>query len=288
MNKLTILGLGPVGLATTWSLLRNGHHVDAYDVNPLVSEQAAKGEFPKTPQLAEDLRQELGNRFLVHSTAETCFSNKYYVICVESPWRGREFDLSALRSALDSILSRASEKMPHIIVRSTLIPGTLDSFKLNCDVSYYPEFLRMPNIRDDLLDPPLRVAAHSSPSARDAFLTLFPDADQELPDFSTAEILKLACNAFHALKVVFANEIGDICEKAGISPKTVMDAFCKDHKLNISEKYLKPGAPFGGVCLDKDLRALEDFMTRIGIDGDLLRSIRTSNDKRYSRFELAK
>jgi GDP-mannose 6-dehydrogenase len=178
----------------------------------------------------------------------------------------------------------------HYILRSTLIPGTIQREILpllqdgaEFDFSYYPEFLRERFLREDLIAPPLRVVAHSSPSAQERFSVIFPEEFRQLYDFASAEALKIACNAFHALKAVFANEIADFCEQAGASAQEVMKAFCEDEKLNLSSRYLKPGAPFGGPCLDKDLRALEHSLSQYGLQGELLRAIRKSNTARLLR-----
>jgi GDP-mannose 6-dehydrogenase len=107
-------------------------------------------------------------------------------------------------------------------------------------------------------------------------------------DFETAEMLKLACNAFHALKVCFANEIGNLCRAEGVDGQRVMDVFVQDRKLNLSACYLKPGLAFGGSCLPKDVGALNDMAEANDLATPVLKAILTSNDDQIELARLAK
>ena len=286
MAEIAILGLGPVGLATAWSLLEKGHTVRGYDSKPSITQQCRLGHFPRAQALSEELRAALSSRFFVLTHLEEALKADTVVICAGTPAENNEFDLSGVRSALLGCRApKGSGIRRHYILRSTLTPGTIQRELLPLlregeafDFSYFPEFLREKFLREDSLHPPLLAAAHSSPGAQMRFAEFFPGRFQVLSDFSAVEALKIACNAFHALKVVFANEMADLCEKAGASAEEMMRAFCTDQTLNLSSRYLKPGDPFGGPCLDKDLRALEGALDLYGIGGELLRSIRKSND----------
>lgn len=292
MAEIAVLGLGPVGLATAWGLLERGHTVHAYDSNRPLADKCRKGEFPRAEEISRELRAETSSRFLVHENIGAVLSLETVVICVGTPAHGQGFNLQGIRSALlECKVAKGAGLLRHCIVRSTLIPGTIQQELLPAlaggeefDLSYYPEFLREKFLREDSLHPPLQAVAHSSASARERFARFFPGEFREL-DFASAEALKVACNAFHALKVVFANEVADFCEKSGASAEAVMSAFCEDGKLNISSRYLRPGAPFDGPCLDKDLRALEGALDSHGLEAGLLRSIRKSNDNRMTKWK---
>lgn len=293
MAKVALLGLGPVGLATAWGLLERGHTVHGYDINPSLVEKCQSGEFPRAAELSGKLRAALNSQFYIYDRLHSLPRTETVVICAGTPADDRGFNLQGVKSALVNCRTpKASGSKMHYILRSTLSPGTIQKEFLPIlregeafDFSYYPEFLREKFLLDDVLFPPIQAVAHTSASARDRFAIIFPGQFQELKEFASVEALKMACNAFHALKVVFANEISDLCEQSGASAEAVMRAFCEDQKLNLSSKYLKPGAPFGGPCLEKDLKALEYALDHHGIKGDLLRSIRKSNAKRADKIE---
>lgn len=297
MADIAILGLGPVGLATAWSLLGRGHIVHAHDAEPTVAQQCYLGHFPRAESLSKELRAAQPSRFIVLPLHPKNIMANTVVICAGTPAENNEFHLGGVRSALlEWRAPKGSGIKRHYILRSTLTPGTIEREFLpllrageDFDFSYYPEFLREKYLREDSLNPPLLVAAHSSSAARERFAEFFPGHFHELGKFSSAEALKIACNAFHALKVVFTNEMAELCEKTGASAEEMMRIFCADQKLNLSAKYLEPGGPFGGPCLDKDLRALEGALDRNGIRGELLRSIRKSNaSHRASQAALAR
>jgi GDP-mannose 6-dehydrogenase len=314
MAKTAIVGMGPVGLATAWHLLRHhsnrepntgeSHTVSIIDIDSERVAEARAGRFTQAAPLADDLAQALKEgRLTVHSSWSTVVAERSdrirlvegldsVVIAVGTPASENGYELMALLKALLSLReARFADSLRHVVIRCTLLPGTHEDklfstiektlqWQLERDVtvSYYPEFLREKQIREDILAPPLKIAAHSSPEARARFARLFSNECEEV-DFATAESIKLACNAFHALKVVFANEFAEVCRIAGGSSERLMQVFSSDQKLNISNAYLKPGAAFGGPCLEKDLRALEFFIQHHGLNGRLLNAIRASNDQ---------
>ncbi len=296
MGKATLLGLGPVGLTTAWGLLKKNHVIHGYDANIALVDQLKMGNFPRAEEIAGDLRQFSQANFFLHKNFAELPLEKTIILCVGTPFKETGFDLEGLKSALQKTRAALGSKQKrHFILRSTLAPGTIQQILLPIlgegepfEFSYYPEFLREKFLKEDHTNPPLRVAAHSSSAAKEKFLEFFPDVKEEVPDFASAEMLKMACNAFHALKVVFANEVSDICEKFGASPDLVMKFFCDDKKLNISPKYLKPGAPFAGPCLGKDLSALEALMDQKNMDGHMLRSIQKSNNQRMDKWRQEK
>lgn len=293
MANATIMGLGPVGLASAWQLLQEGVSVDAYDRDADLTERLQQGDFYRAEEISTDLRAKLGARLHIHSRLSALPLRDTVLVCVGTPMGENGFNLTGLLSALGFALApKGSSLRRHFIVRSTLSPGTIAREVLpllakgeEFDLSYFPEFLREKSVRTDTLYPPLSVAVHSSDSARARFLRLFPQAATELPNFESAEALKLACNAFHALKVVFANEVNELCERTGASGEAVMAAFSSDTTLNISPKYLVPGKPFGGHCLKKDLQALEMLLDQKQLSSELLRSISASNERHFQAWE---
>ena len=149
-----------------------------------------------------------------------------------------------------------------------------------------PEFMREGSAIDDFYKPPFVVIGQSTPTSGDAVAELYScvDAPQQRTTIEAAESIKFACNAFHAMKVTFANEIGQFCKMHDIDARRVMQIVCSDHSLNISETYLKPGIPFGGSCLPKDLRALNKNARNHDIELPMLNSIIDSNQRQIKNI----
>jgi GDP-mannose 6-dehydrogenase len=179
-----------------------------------------------------------------------------------------------------------------IAIRSTLLPGTITQRVIplltkesgkqageDFGVASNPEFLREGSAINDFKTPPFTIIGEIDKRAGDMLEQLYQSIPAPIfrTDPDTACMVKYACNAFHALKVVFANEIGKLCKKAGVDGTQVMDIFCQDTSLNISSRYLKPGFAFGGSCLPKDLRALLYLARHTDIQLPMLESILTSN-----------
>jgi GDP-mannose 6-dehydrogenase len=155
----------------------------------------------------------------------------------------------------------------------------------NVDVVSNPEFLREGTAMRDFVDPALIVVGGSSPDAVQRVADLYAPLDMKpcLVSLRTAEMIKYACNAFHAVKICFANEIGALSERLGVDGHEVMRTFCQDTRLNISPAYLRPGFSFGGSCLPKDLRALVYRGSRLDLKLPLLESALPSNDEHLRR-----
>jgi GDP-mannose 6-dehydrogenase len=180
-----------------------------------------------------------------------------------------------------------------VAVRSTVFPGTCEELSAAClggvadgfAVVANPEFLREGNAVRDFLEPSLLVLGSASRSAADKVAELYEPLGVEACRVSlrTAEMIKYACNTFHALKVAFANEMGALSGALGIPGAEVMDTLCRDTRLNISTAYLKPGFAFGGSCLPKDLRALVYRAGRLDLKVPLLETVLPSNDQHLRR-----
>jgi GDP-mannose 6-dehydrogenase len=182
---------------------------------------------------------------------------------------------------------------PVIVVRSTILPGTIESLAALLESRYHlevgadfglamcPEFLREASAVADFFAPPFTVAGVNDDRSRAVMESLFAFVDAPFHPVAvpTAETIKYACNAFHAMKVAFANEVARFAQATGGHGPTVMDVFCQDHQLNVSEAYLRPGFAFGGSCLPKDLRALVQCGRELGLDLPLLSSVLPSNEQ---------
>jgi GDP-mannose 6-dehydrogenase len=297
--RVAIFGLGYVGSVSAGCLARLGHHVTGVDVNPRKVEALRDGLSPIVEQgLPELIRAMKGAGRLTATTEHrtAVAGSDLSVICVGTPSAddGR-LDLSHVRRVAASVAEAlAGAKGYHVVVlRSTVLPGTMEEDFLptlaagsglvpgqDFGVAYNPEFLREGSALSDFESPPYTVVAATDPQALAAVRELY--AGIEAPfittSFRAAEMLKYVNNTFHALKVAFANEVGNICKSVGIDSHEVMELFCRDTKLNISPTYLRPGFAFGGSCLPKDLRALTDLARRLNLATPLLSSVIDSND----------
>ena len=217
------------------------------------------------------------------------------MLCVGTPSQPNgNIDLSHLRRVCDDIsaLLRRRTKRLIVAVRSTVFPGTCESlletvFAQSKDVEIVsnPEFLREGTAVKDFMEPSLLVVGGSTDEAARAVADLYAGLPGEVSIVSlrTAEMIKYTCNAFHAVKIGFANEIGSLASSLGVDPEQVMATMCRDTKLNISPAYLKPGFAFGGSCLPKDLRALTFRASRLDLKLPLLESVLPSNDEHLRR-----
>jgi GDP-mannose 6-dehydrogenase len=185
-----------------------------------------------------------------------------------------------------------------VVFRSTVLPGTVRNVLIpiltetahktahrDFDVCFNPEFLREGSAIRDFYHPPFTANGSATSRGRETVTQLYQGIAASLEDtsYEVAEMLKYACNSFHALKVTFANEIGAFCKEIGIDGHEVMDLFARDAKLNISTAYLKPGFAFGGSCLGKDLRALLYKAKNLDLESPLLKSVLDSNQRHVER-----
>jgi len=298
--KVAVLGLGYVGTVTAACLADRGHRVVGVDPDPHKIDAIRAGRSPVVePGCDELIERGLARGALcVTDDERAAFGCDVILVCVGTPSdRGGRVDLSAVDAAVHSLdpLWADPRSDPTILLRSTVPPGTLRhhvapaiaevsgrSFGVDLHVGTCPEFLRETTAVRDFYEPPLVVvgAADEHTAAIAGELFSFVDAALHVVRPETAEALKLCCNAFHALKVTFGNEIGELCRATGADSRDVMALFCEDHKLNISPAYLRPGFAYGGSCLTKDLRALSEVARRHDLDLPMLSHIAVSNDRR--------
>jgi len=278
-----VLGLGPVGLATSWDLLNRGLSVFGVDTSRQQLNRILKNDLNIDLSLLSDISSFIEKKkfTLSESLADYSVQNHYYIVCVGTPTNVEGINLDSIKKAIHDIQSHNAVNK-HIIIRSTLQPGILNAlkplFKDHTLFSYYPEFLREKDIKDDVLNPPLSIATHLNHISQTSFDKIFPKIESSIDQFTELEALKVLSNAFHALKVSYANEIFRLGEVFNFNSHFVMKAFVSDKKLNISELYLKPGEPFAGHCLEKDLKALETITRHHNLKLPVIASIIQSND----------
>ena len=306
--NLSVFGLGYVGTVTAACLAQQGHQVVGVDVNPQKVDIINEGRSPGVePQIDELLSRVVaqGSLRATTQTVEGVLNSDLSLICVGTP--GQEnggLDLTSVRRVcLDIGQALRRKQGRHIVVlRSTVLPGTTEEVVIpileqasgqgvgqDWGVCFNPEFLREGTSVFDHQHPPFVVIGSSDHQSAETLAALyqFLDAPLVLVSLKVAEMLKYTCNAFHALKVTFANEIGNICEQQGIDSQKVMEIFCLDQKLNLSPYYLKPGFAFGGSCLPKDLRALLYHGRQFDLNLPVLEAILSSNELQVKRgFEL--
>jgi GDP-mannose 6-dehydrogenase len=300
--KIVVFGLGYVGATATACLLRDGHTVVGVDLSP---DKAAKIEIGLSPVSEPGLDDLLAaGRDAGRLSADTDVGTHLddadiAMICVGTPsLPGGGLDLTqvcAVSAELGAALkTRDAAREPLIIAyRSTMYPGAMEEVVLpvliaaageNPGTRYEavlnPEFLRESTAIKDYYAPSRVVVGEREPGVTKRMLGVYDRIDApffELP-YRTAEMVKLSDNGFHALKVVFANEIGRLALELDVDPKPLVDVFLADTKLNISPYYLRPGGAFGGSCLPKDVRAISALAGVKGIDLPVMSNVITSNE----------
>jgi GDP-mannose 6-dehydrogenase len=297
-QQIAVLGLGYVGCVTAACLAHVGHRVvgvdrDQFKVDTVRSGRAPFFE-PGLEQLVHD-GVEAGRLTASVSLHEALVDADVALICVGTPSeKNGNLDLDQLRRVSQEIaaLLPGRNKPLVVAVRSTVYPGTCEDVVLAqmggsplVSVVSNPEFLREGAAVKDFMEPALLVVGGSSPAAVRRVASLYSGLPVEpsIVALRTAEMIKYACNAFHAVKISFANEIGALAGELGIDGAEVMDTLCRDHALNISRAYLKPGFAFGGSCLPKDLRALVYRASRLDLKLPLLESVLASNTAQLDR-----
>lgn len=296
--RVAVLGLGYVGSVTAACLAHLGHQVTGVDRDEHKVKSIESGRAPfYEPGLPELIREGQANGRLSATTslASAIQQSDIVLICVGTPSeRNGNLGLDQLRRVCGEIANAWQDTGRQLIVavRSTVFPGTCDDLHANClggserfAVISNPEFLREGNAVRDFLEPSLVVVGGANRAAVERAAGLYQALGAEicLVSLRTAEMIKYACNAFHAVKVSFANEMGALSSALGIPGNEVMDTLCRDTKLNISPAYLKPGFAFGGSCLPKDLRALVYRAGRLDLKVPLLETVLPSNEQHLRR-----
>jgi GDP-mannose 6-dehydrogenase len=301
--KVAVFGLGYVGSVTAACLASQGHDVWGVDPEPTKVDMINRGESPVVESGLDDLigRGVAGGRLRATTEAGDAVAGaEISLVCVGTPSSppgstDLSFILRAIRDIGQSLASRGlpASGFHSVVVRSTVPPGTVEgpvTSALEDEVgrsvgdgfgaAMCPEFLREGTGLADFFDPPFTVIGTADERVAKALDELFSFLERpvRVVPVRTAEGLKYACNAFHATKVSFANEISRLYRALGVDARTVMDLFCEDDRLNISTAYLRPGFAFGGSCLPKDLRSLMYLARMNSVDLPLLSGTMASND----------
>ncbi|HEX7812279.1 MAG TPA: UDP-glucose/GDP-mannose dehydrogenase family protein [Burkholderiales bacterium] len=302
--KICVLGLGYVGAVSAACLAREGHEVIGVDPEKAKVDLINAG---KTPIIEKDvgsiIEQQVAEGRLSATTdvAAAVGQADLSIVCVGTPSRANgDIELKFVRRVCEEIGKALRHHLgaPAVVFRSTMLPGTMRSVVIPAleaasgrragvefGVCINPEFLREGTAVYDYYNPPKTVIGELNRASGDLLATLY--ASMPAPfirtDIDTAEMVKYADNAWHALKVGFANEIGNLCKGVEVDSHRVMEIFCQDTKLNLSPYYLKPGFAFGGSCLPKDLRALLYKAKTLDVSLPILSSILPSNEQQLER-----
>ena len=302
--KLSVFGLGYVGTVSAGCLAQEGHEVIGVDVEPRKVGLINAG---RSPIIEEDIgqiieRQVENGRLSATTDATAAVSqSEMSLVCVGTPSRTNgDIELKHVRRVCEQIGAalRHHHGAPVVAIRSTLLPGTMRDVVIptleaasgrragaEFGVCVNPEFLREGTAVRDYFNPPKTVIGELNQASGDLLASLYGRITAPLvrTDIETAEMVKYADNAWHALKVGFANEIGNLCKGLEVDSHRVMDIFCQDTKLNLSPYYLKPGFAFGGSCLPKDLRALLYRAKTLDVPLPILAAILPSNEQQIAR-----
>ena len=302
--KISIFGLGYVGCVSAACLAQDGHRIIGVDVSPQKVDMVKSGRSPiiepgldeliKKAVDSNSLSVTLDNQAAVNSAVH---ESEVSLICVGTPSNSNgSLKLDYVTNVCRQIgQALASKKDYHTVaMRSTVLPGTLEDTILpileensgksagrDFGLCMNPEFLRESSAIDDYYNPSFVVIGSIGAQTGDIVAQMYNAVDAPViyTSIKTAEMVKYASNAFHAVKVVFANEIGNLCKAHKIDGQEMMGIFCQDKQLNVSSAYLKPGFAFGGSCLPKDTRALMYRAKEKDVESPLINSVLASNQR---------
>ena len=301
--KVSIFGLGYVGCVGAACLSKLGHTVVGVDVNENKVRLINEGK----PTIIEEDIAELcaeahatGRMRATTDAAEAVAATELSLIVVGTPSsKEGHLNLSYIFTVAGRIGRALKDKEQfHVVaIRSTVLPGTNERVcqmieqesgkRSGTDFAVVsnPEFLREGTSVRDFFHPPLTLVGTDNERAEAMMRELYKDIPAEfiVTDIQVAEIMKYVNNTYHALKIVFANEVGNICKRIGIDSHQVMDIFCRDRQLNISPYYFKPGFAYGGSCLPKDMKALRTLAHDLDVDVPVIESIHPSNERQKER-----
>ncbi|MBU2563319.1 MAG: UDP-glucose/GDP-mannose dehydrogenase family protein [Actinobacteria bacterium] len=301
---ISIFGLGYVGAVSAACFAQNGYRVIGVDVQQQKIELINLGKSPIVERGVEEIisRQVKAKRLSATNNSEAAvFESDLSIICVGTPsGQNGEIDFNHIETVVKEIgeALKVKEKYHVIVIRSTVPPGTTrnkiipiiekasgKSVGKDFGICFNPEFLREASAVEDFNYPPKTIIGEFDRKSGEIVASLYKDLPAVIfrTTIETAEMLKYADNAWHALKISYANEIGSICKAVGVDSHELMNIFCRDIKLNISPLYLKPGFVIGGSCLPKDLRAIISMGRKLKLEIPLLESILPSNQVHLER-----
>ncbi len=302
--RISVFGMGYVGSVAAACLAEQRHDVVGVDLNPVKVNLINAGQTPVIePKLGDLLRESVREKRLraTSDAAEAVLATDLSLVCVGTPsLRSGRLDLSGVEKVSQEMgrALKGKKSFHTVAMRSTILPGTVDALvipaieresgkKAGVDfaVCYNPEFMREGTAVADYYSPPFTViGAHDRRHAQPVE-QIYAGIDRPVihTEVRVAEMLKYVCNAYHALKIAFANEVGTLARAAGVDSHALMQVFCADEKLNISRAYLEPGFAFGGSCLPKDVRALVYRAKEMDLELPLFESMMPSNHTHVQR-----
>lgn len=302
--RISVLGLGYVGAVSAGCLAYEGHDVVGVDPVATKVDLINRGQSPIVETDMGEIIAATAKSGRLRATSDpnpAILETELSFVCVGTPSQSNgNLDLRYIRRICEQTGEALKSKNARhtVVIRSTILPGTMRNIVipileersgkkagLDFGVCNNPEFLREGSAVNDFRCPPKTVIGELDKASGDALATLYQKIDAPLirTDLETAEMVKYVDNTWHALKIGFANEIGNVCKCVGVDAHEVMKIFCRDQKLNISAAYLLPGFAFGGSCLPKDLRALSYTARMNDLELPILTSILPSNEKQVNR-----
>ena len=302
--KISIFGLGYVGAVTAGCFAADGHQVLGVDPVPEKVELMNRGQSPIVEAEIGEIVAETARNGRLRATQDPTVAvedTDLSFVCVGTPSQSNgNLDLRYIRRICEQIGNALRTKSDRhtVVIRSTILPGTMRNVVIptlqefsrkrageDFGICNNPEFLREGSAVRDFRSPPKTVIGELDRASGDLLASLYEKLDAPLirTDLNTAEMVKYVDNCWHALKIGFANEIGNLCDSIDVDAEAVMNIFCQDKKLNISPAYLKPGFAFGGSCLPKDLRALSYQAKMRDLELPILSSVLPSNEMQVAR-----
>ena len=301
---ISVFGLGYVGTVTAACFAHMGHNVIGVDLSPGKVEAMDAGRSPIVEPRVEALISDAHTAGRLHGTSSSesaVLNSEISFLCVGTPsLRNGKLDLGHIQPVCRDIGQVLKKKTAfHLVVlRSTVLPGTAETIvvpaleqasgkKMGKDfgVCVNPEFMREGTAVADFLEPAMTIIGAADTTHSSMLREIYSWAPGKIfeTSFRSAEMTKYVCNAWHAVKVSFANEVGTLARELGVDAESVVEIFTADTKLNISPTYLKPGFAFGGSCLPKDVRALNYRAKELDLNLPLFQSIMHSNDEHLER-----
>ena len=306
--RISIFGMGYVGAVCTACLAQRGHQIIGVDVSKHKVELINAGKSPIVEPGLEELLTAGKNSGHIRATSDymdAIQNSDITMVCVPTPSKANgDLSLEYIEAVCREIGFAMREKSSRhtVIIRSTILPGTVkgtvlpileDCAQMKAGVDFglgvNPEFLRESTAIHDYDEPPMTVVGVLDDQTGHLMESLYSDLNAPFicKPIEVAEMIKYTCNVWHAVKVGFANEIGSIAKALKVDGREVMDVVCRDHKLNISSYYMKPGFAFGGSCLPKDVRALNYRASKLDVKTPLISAVMPSNEYQVNRaFQL--
>jgi GDP-mannose 6-dehydrogenase len=302
--KISVFGLGYVGTVCAGCLATEGHEIVGVDPVQLKVDFINQGHSPIVEPEIDDIIARYAKTGSIRATTDpiqAVMESELSFVCVGTPSQPNgNLDLRFIRRICEQIgeALRAKDAYHTVVIRSTILPGTMHTVVIptleefsakrigqDFGVCNNPEFLREGTAVADFRQPPKTVIGEMDRPSGDLVASLYESITAPLirTDLHTAEMIKYVDNCWHALKIGFANEVGNLCDSLEIDPQKVMDIFCQDRKLNISSAYLRPGFAFGGSCLPKDLRALSYQARLHDLQLPILNAVLPSNEMQIVR-----